>query len=103
MEIIETSVFQKQVDETLTFDEYMEFQNYLVNNPEKGDVIQGTGGARKIRFALSGKGKSGGIRIIYFYKIMYEKIYLLFLYKKNAQSNLTASQKTALYNIIKDL
>jgi len=103
MEIIETSVFQKQVDETLSFDDYMAFQDYLIKNPEKGDIIQGTGGARKIRYALPGKGKSGGIRTIYYYKIIGEAIYLLYLYKKNEQADLNEKQKKALYNVIKEL
>ena len=73
----------------------------LLENPHAGDVIEGTGGARKIRINLNdNRGKSGGGRVIYV--DIYEKarIYLLFAYPKNVQENLTADQKKAIRNLI---
>lgn len=71
----------------------------LLNNPQMGDVIQGTGGARKIRIQLEGRGKSGGGRVIYLDVFEKEKLYLLFAYPKNVMENITEEQK----NLIKQL
>ncbi len=67
MEIAETSIFTKEITRILTDDEYKALQNFLVANPKGGDVIKGSGGLRKVRWKLKGRGKSGGIRNIYYY------------------------------------
>ena len=67
-----------------------------MENPQSGDVIEGTGGARKLRIQLVGRGKSGGGRVIYLDVFEYEVLYLLFAYPKNVQENLTAEQKKAI-------
>lgn len=72
-------------------------------NPRKGDVIQGTGGARKIRVSLPGRGKSGGARIIYVYVEMYGVIFFLLLYIKNQQADLTEMQRKALRAAIREI
>jgi len=64
----------------------------LLKNPEVGDIIKETSGLRKIRIPIDGKGKRGGARVIYYYLIKNETIYLLFLYKKNTQEDI--SQET---------
>jgi len=64
----------------------------LIENPEKGDLIVGGGGARKIRIALGNRGKSKGARVIYTFFKMHDKIFLLFAYRKSVQENLTAEQ-----------
>lgn len=69
IEIIETPVFTEDIDKFLGPDEYRALQLELIETPTKGKLIKDTGGARKLRFALPGKGKSGGIRIIYFLSI----------------------------------
>ncbi len=71
-------------------EEYRLFQLYLMNNPEKGNIIKGTGGVRKIRWAINNKGKSGGIRIIYYWKDKASEIWLLTLYAKNEQDSIPA-------------
>ena len=63
MVFIETSVFTKQVTELLSDDDYVFLQTHLAENPTAGDVIQGTGGLRKMRWAAMGKGKRGGVRV----------------------------------------
>lgn len=76
-------------------------EKILLADPKAGDVIEGTGGARKIRINLNdNRGKSGGGKVIYV--DIYEKarIYLLFAYPKNVQENLTADQKKAIRNLI---
>lgn len=75
-------------------------ENILLENPQTGDVIQGTGGARKIRFQLYGQGKRGGARVIYIDIFEKERLYLLFAYPKNVQTDLTDEQKKAIKNII---
>ena len=71
-------------------EEYRLFQLYLMNNPEKGDVIKGSGGVRKIRWAINNKGKSGGIRVIYYWKDKASEMWLLTLYAKNEQDSIPA-------------
>ena len=72
----------------------------LLLNPQTGDVIQGTGGARKLRIRLENTGKSGGGRVIYLDVYEKEKLYFLFAYPKNVQENLTPEQKHAIKTII---
>lgn len=102
MEFIETSYFSKQVYQLLTDDEYAMFQGYMVANPKAGEVIQGTGGLRKVRWAAGGGGKRGGVRIIYFHVSAQSQIRLLLIYKKGVQDDLTADQKKALRGVIEN-
>ena len=92
MEIIETPVFTKRITKLLTDEEYSELQWALIINPEAGAVISGAGGIRKLRWALPGSGKRGGLRIIYYLYTQDERIYLLLPYKKSEQEDLTAEQ-----------
>ena len=71
-------------------EEYRLFQLYLMNNPEKGDIIKGSGGVRKIRWAINNKGKSGGIRVIYYWKDKASEMWLLTLYTKNEKDSIPA-------------
>ena len=68
MIFIETTIFTKLLPKYLTDDEYRVFQWYLLLNPEAGDFVRGSGGVRKVRWAPEGKGKRGGIRIMYYWK-----------------------------------
>lgn len=65
------------------------YQRYLADNPRVGDVIQDTGGLRKIRWSANGKGKRGGVRVIYYHLTADAQIRLLLIYKKVIQDNLT--------------
>lgn len=96
MIFIETPIFTSDLNELLTDDEYAEFQQYLADNPRWGDVIQDTGGLRKIRWSGNGKGKRGGVRVIYYYLTADAQIRLLLIYKKGVQDNLTEKQKKIL-------
>jgi len=66
MIFIETSLFTKFVEQYLTDEEYLGLQKFLLQYPEFGNIIQQTGGVRKLRWSISGKGKSGGVRVIYY-------------------------------------
>ncbi len=77
-------------------DEYRLFQADLMVKPKQGDVIQGTGGLRKVRVASKGKGKRGGSRVIYYYLDDKRRFYLLTIYSKNEVTDLTIDQKKQL-------
>lgn len=85
----------------LSDNDLSQLEKVLLENPHAGDVIEGTGGARKIRITLNdNRGKSGGGRVIYVDIFEKSKIYLLFAYPKNVQENLNAEQKKAIRNMI---
>jgi hypothetical protein len=90
MVFIETSIFTKLLSKYMKDDEYRLFQLYLMENPDKGKVISGSGGVRKIRWAINNKGKSGGIRVIYFWKESASEIWLLTLYAKSKKDSIPA-------------
>lgn len=100
MIIIETSVFTRVIKKLMSDDEYKDLQEALVNRPDMGAIIQGTGGLRKVRWKLEGKGKSGGVRAIYYWMTEDEQIYMLYVYPKSEQEDLTPDQKKALKTII---
>ncbi|TAL31731.1 MAG: addiction module toxin RelE [Spirochaetes bacterium] len=77
-----------------------EIEEYLCIHPESGSIIQGTGGIRKLRWALPGKGKSGGARIIYIDFIIHKKIYFITAYRKNDKENLTKDDRNILKSLI---
>ncbi len=93
---VESTIFEKYRDEYLSDEEYRLFQAELMLNPKLGDVIQGTGGLRKIRVASKGKGKRGGSRIIYYFLDEKRRFYLLTIYGKNEMSDLNANQRKQL-------
>ena len=90
MEFIETSFFTKYVYEYLSEDEYSGLQSYLLQYPEAGKVVPGSGGVRKVRWGMAGKGKSGGVRVIYYFKRPDDEIWLLTIYSKNEVENIPA-------------
>lgn len=93
---VESTIFEKHRDEYLSDEEYRLFQAELMLNPKLGDVIQGTGGLRKVRVASKGKGKRGGSRIIYYFLDQKRRFYLLTIYGKNEMSDLNANQRKQL-------
>jgi hypothetical protein len=99
VEFIETPIFTKQITDLLDDSDYRRLQVALAVQPNSGDVIRGGGGLRKIRWSAQGRGKRGGIRVIY-YKIEEDQIYMLFAYQKNKQEDLTTEQLKVLRNLI---
>ena len=99
MVFIESPIFTRLMQELLTDDSYARLQQFLEANPDAGDVIQGTGGLRKIRWSTEGRGKRGGMRVIYFHISAACQIRMLLVYKKGRQDNLTPEQKRRLLNI----
>jgi mRNA-degrading endonuclease RelE of RelBE toxin-antitoxin system len=96
MIFIETPIFTEDLLKLLSDDEYSEFQQYLAEYPTAGEVIQQTGGLRKIRWGARGKGKRGGVRVIYYHVMANAQIRLLLIYKKGIQDDLTEDQKKVL-------
>lgn len=98
----ETSFFTKQINELLSDEELDDLQWALMANPESGDLIRGSGGLRKLRWAGSGRGKRGGLRLIYYWHVPGSVILLLLAYLKNEQDNLTTDQLKILKSIIQN-
>lgn len=88
MEFIEATAFTKHVHEYLSDDEYLGLQSFLLQYPEAGRIVPGAGGVRKVRWAISGKGKSGGVRVIYYFKRQDNEIWLLTIYSKSEVENI---------------
>ena len=84
-------------------DELLRLQNLLIEDPGAGDVIQGTGGARKVRIPLGGWGKSGGGRVIYVDVVIKERIYLLMAYPKNVKTDLSPEQQKMVRKLIESI
>jgi mRNA-degrading endonuclease RelE of RelBE toxin-antitoxin system len=90
MEFIEAVAFSKYIYDYLSDDEYLGLQSFLLQYPESGKVVRGTGGIRKIRWAMSAKGKSGGVRVIYYFKKQIDEIWLLTIHSQNEVENIPA-------------
>jgi len=91
MEFVETSVFTERIGKLLTDEAYRDLQAALAENPKAGDVIPGAGGLRKLRWRAEGRGKRGGLRVIY-YCWSEDRLYMVFAYDKAEQGDLTPEQ-----------
>lgn len=102
MVIIETPIFTKQLLATLSDDEYRQLQQSLMGQPDAGKVIPGSGGLRKLRWSIEGRGKRGGVRVIYYWFTAHGVILFLFIYPKNVQDDLTPGQLRQLREIVEE-
>jgi hypothetical protein len=102
VELVETSVFTRQITALLSDEEYRRFQSQLAANPAIGSVIKGGGGIRKVRVAVGSRGKSGGARVIYYRADRKDLILLLYAYPKNVAANLMPKQTTQLAKLVKE-
>ncbi len=100
MELVETPAFTRQVTEQLGDEDYRVLQLLLLTHPEAGAIIPRSGGLRKLRWRLPGRGKRGGARLIYYWNRPRNQLFLLFLYPKNVQSDLRPSQLRVLRDLI---
>ena len=97
----ETAAFSERVARYLPDDEYARLQWFLLEHPEVGDVIVGGGGIRKLRWAATGRGKRGGLRVIYYWANLRGQILMLDVYAKNEKADLAAEEVAELKRFVK--
>jgi len=100
MVVIETPIFTRLINNLMTDEDYREFQIMLIDQPDVGKIISGSGGIRKIRWSGSGRGKRGGTRLIYYWATNLDQIYMLFAYAKNERDDLTKDQLKTLQKLV---
>lgn len=101
--IVETPEFLRRARGLLTEQDRDELLDFLASNPMAGDLMQGTGGARKLRWAAHGKGKRGGARVITFYGGPQVPVFLLTVFGKGERANLTKAERNELRTILAHL
>jgi len=101
--VVETPTYIRKAELLLEVAARKIIVDELAQNPEAGDLIPGGGGIRKIRFAAKGKGKSGGVRVIYYYHSEDVPLFLLSVYGKGQKANLTAAETNSLAKAVKEL
>lgn len=101
--VVSLKNFERSVDGLLTEDEVAGLIAYLANRPDGGNVIPDTGGIRKLRWGARGKGKSGGARVIYFFRDLNMPLYLLTAYSKGEKINLTLREKVVMRDIVEEI
>lgn len=101
MVFLETPVFTRQIRDLVGDDQYRQLQETLVARPDAGDLIPRSGGLRKIRIAASGRGTRGGARVIYYWIVGKDQIYMLLAYAKNAQDDLSEDQLKTLRALVR--
>ena len=89
MVFIETTLFTKLLSSYLSDDDYRGLQSYLLQKPDAGDIVRASGGVRKIRWAVQGKGKSGGVRVMYYWKKSDQEIWMLTIYSKSERATIS--------------
>ena len=103
MIFIETPVFTRQILKLLPDDEYRELQQALIFNPGAGDIIQNSGGLRKVRWRTATGGKRGGIRVIYYWYVGGDEIYMLLAYGKSEKDDLSAKELNTLRGFVQEV
>lgn len=102
MRFLETPVFTRVLVALLDDEDYRALQLALLHRPDRGALIRGSGGLRKLRWALPGQGKRGGLRVIYYWDEPTETFYMLYAYQKNEQEDLDAKQLKVLGRIVRE-
>ncbi|MEZ9868872.1 type II toxin-antitoxin system RelE/ParE family toxin [Vibrio sp. 10N.261.51.A4] len=101
--IVELPEYKKRVEKLLSEEENKQIINYLAEHPKAGVLMQGTGGIRKLRWAKEGSGKSGGVRVIYYYHSEEIPLFMLSLFGKNEKANLSKAECNVLNKLTKIL
>ena len=103
MHFIETPTFTRLLLALLSDAEYRDLHNALLEDPARGDLIQGGGGIRKLRHGRRGSGKRGGVRVIYYWRKAQDEIYFLLIYPKGKKDDLSAHETALLRELVKGL
>ena len=103
VEFIETPTFTRSLLDLLSDDEYANLQAILMERPEQDDLIRGSGGIRKLRYARAGRGTSAGVRVIYYWLREDGQIYMLLIYPKSKKDDLTDREVALLRELVKEL
>ena len=98
-----TSVYEKRVGKILRLEEREAMELHVAENPERHLIVSGTGGVRKARWGRQGKGKRGGVRVIYFYRLTADVVYFLDIYAKSEKEDLTPADKQELKELVNHL
>jgi mRNA-degrading endonuclease RelE of RelBE toxin-antitoxin system len=99
MVFVETPIFTADVKALLSDEDYAALQQYLVSQPDAGDVVAGTGGLRKVRWTTVGRGKRGGTRVIYYHVVAQAQIRMILIYRKGIKDDLSPKEKSILRKI----
>jgi hypothetical protein len=98
--IAETPEYIHRAEKLLLEDERRDVLHYLAEHPKSGDLMEGTGGVRKLRWSRGGRGKSGGVRVIYYFHSEALPLYLLTLFAKNERANLSKAERNELADLV---
>ena len=98
--IAEVPEYIRQAERRLSAAERQDVVSYLASHPKSGDLIEGTGGIRKLRWGRGGRGKSGDVRMIYYYHSELMPLYLITLFAKNEQDNLSKAERNELAKLV---
>lgn len=98
--VAELPEYIRRAEKLLSDDERRDVVDYLAIHPKAGDVMEGTGGVRKLRWGRGGRGKSGGVRVVYYFHSEAMPIYLLALFAKNEQANLSKGERNELAGLV---
>ena len=101
--VVETAAYLGRAAKVLSEMERVGVVQMIARDPTCGELMQGTGGVRKVRFAAGGRGKSGGVRVVYYFQSETMPVYLLTVFAKNEKANLTAAERNALARLVGDL
>ena len=101
--VAEVPEYIRRAEKLLSAQERHELVEYLAGHPRAGDLIEGTGGVRKLRWRRGGRGKSGGVRVIYYFHSEAMPLYLLTVFGKSERANLSKAERNALSGLVKRL
>ncbi len=101
--IVELPEYERKASKLLNASEKQAIMKHLATNPQSGALLQGTGGVRKLRWATGGGGKSGGVRVIYYFHNRAVPLFLLTLYGKNEKANLSKLERNKLAGLLRML
>ena len=101
--IAEVPEYIRRAEKLLTEDERRDVVDYLAAHPKAGDIMEGTGGVRKLRWGRQGRGKSGGVRVIYYVHSDVMPLYLLTMFAKNERANLSKAERNELAGLVDTL